>query len=111
MDRHEIKVGSYIKKDGKDFGERLLPCDDWDKADFRWPNPIPEWRTKHAIACNVEVTGRVYRWIDGKAWMRVKFTWVGDGTQNIVTRGMVLVESDADRDRNAEEWNCFGCRF
>ena len=83
-------VGSYIEKDGLQ-GDRLLPCDDWDKAEFRWPNPIQEWREKHAIACNIEITGRTVRLIRGGSWVRVRFTWVGDDEPDTYSLGFMLV--------------------
>ena len=87
----EAVVGSYIRRDGVQFGAHLLPCDDWDKAEFRWPNPIPEWQQSHAIAVNVEVTGRTIRYYSGEAWVRVKLTWVGDGEPDTTTGGFMLL--------------------
>ena len=87
-------VGSFIVKEGEPvgeiMGEELLPCDDWDKAEFRWPNPIPEWREKHAIAVNVEITGRTFQripWHVGDDWIRVKLTWLKDGGEPDTSSG------------------------
>lgn len=85
------QVGSFVRLDGRTFGENLLPCDDWDKAEFRWPNPIREWRESRAIAINVEVTGRVIQWKDGGGWLRVKVTFVGDGEPDQIVRGYMRV--------------------
>ena len=89
-------VGSFIVKDGKEpIGEELLPCDDWDKAEFRWPNPIPEWRENHATAVNVEITGRTLQripWHEGSDWIRVKLTWLtDDGEPNKTSGGWLWV--------------------
>ena len=71
-------VGSYIRRDdtgGEGMydlgGDGLLcPCDNWDKAEFRWPNP------NHGGALNVEITGRTIQMIEESPWVRVKLTWV-----------------------------------
>jgi hypothetical protein len=90
-DNAEAVVGSYIRRDGVQFGANLLPCDDWDRASFRWPNPIPEWRESHAIACNVEITGRTIQRYNGALWVRVKITWVGDREPDTTTGGYMLL--------------------
>ena len=86
-------VGAYIRKDDGGDG-RLLPCDDWDKAEFRWPNPIPEWREKHATAVNVEITGTTVRrkWYGG--WVRVKMTWVKEDEPDTSSGGWMLWEKE-----------------
>ena len=62
-----------------EIDEKLFPCTDWDKAEWRYPNPVPEWRESHAIACNVTITGRTIVHAKGGLWKRGKLTWVGDG--------------------------------
>lgn len=100
---YEIGVGAYIKPDGGLEAKRLLACD-WDRADFRWPNPIREWAVTHATAINVTVTGRKERWIGGASWIRVRINWVQDDGPDTVTRGYVMVESDRARDQNAADF-------
>lgn len=102
---NEIKIGNYIKKDGQAIGDRIFDCDDWDEADFRYPNPITEWRESHAIACKIKITGRKERFFQGAAWMRIEITWIGDCEPDTITRGFVMIENDEDRIRNA---NAFG---
>ena len=97
---NEIKVGNYIKKDGVELGERVFGCDDWDRADFRWPNPIGEWRESHAVACKIKVTGRVAQWFGGESWMRVRIEWVQDDEASTFSGGYVMIESDESRERN-----------
>jgi hypothetical protein len=97
------KVGSYVvKEDGRRIGEQLMQGDpepwgqSWPGCDFRYPNPIPEWRTKHAIACNVHVTGRTTRHgsdigqYDGW-WVRVQIEWVGDCEPSTFSYGWMKV--------------------
>jgi hypothetical protein len=91
------KVNSVVQLDSGRF-ERLLEGDDyqdsgWDGCDFRYPNPIREWATKHAIACNVHITGRTFqdRMGDGRRWVRVKIEWVGDGEPNTYAGGWLSV--------------------
>ena len=77
-------VGAYVILDHKNIGELLMPGDPepvgdgWPGCDFRFPNPIFEWREKHAIACNVHVTGRTLQLRDSCSFVRVKVEWVGD---------------------------------
>ena len=59
--------------------ERLLPCTDWDKAEFRYPNPIKDWKESRAIACNVKITGEQIVPRLGGFYKRGMVTWVGDG--------------------------------
>lgn len=60
----------------------LLPCDDWDEAEFRFPTSVCD------IACNVEVTGRKPIWLGSRGtWIRIKVTFVGDGEPDEVVRG------------------------
>jgi hypothetical protein len=84
------KVGSYVEMDGQSCGEFLLPCKDWDAADFRWPNPILDWRESRAIACNVHVTGRTVQYRQGTRWVRCKIEFVGDGEPNTFASGWIL---------------------
>ena len=94
----EPKVGSVVKTDGTSrLPVKLLAGDDFVDAgfpgcDFRFPNPVREWETKHAIAVNVTVTGRTTQRKDGADWVRVCFEWVGDCEPSTYSRGWMLVE-------------------
>ena len=83
-------VGSVVEHDtGRT--ERLLPSE-WDKAQFRWPNPVPGWETKHAIACNVEITGRTFQYRGGTYYVRIRMIWVGDGEPDTDCPGWLKVD-------------------
>jgi|SRR5215469_6353966 len=87
----KIEAGSRVEHDSGRT-EFLLPCDDWDKAAFRWPNPIHEWRESHAIACNLKITGRTFQERNGKNfYVRVRFEWVGDGEPSTYSGGWLVV--------------------
>ena len=88
------KVGSWVELDtGNDthVAENLLTCDDWDKAEFRFP--VTSRRIPYAV--NVIVTGRKLRWRSGtfpcSNWVRVKVTFVGDGEPDADRGGWMLV--------------------
>ena len=90
------KVGSHVKLDGKTFGENLLPGDDYiddgfPGCQFRYPNPVSGWGKSHAIACNVEITGRKFRYWMGGRWVRIKIEWVGDCEPSTFTGGWMAV--------------------
>lgn len=91
-------VGSLVKLDGsRRFPERLLPGDDnvchgWPGCDFRYPNPVPGWEKKHAIACNVTVTGKTLQRRDGSLWVRCRVEWVGDCEPSTFSGGWLRVE-------------------
>lgn len=83
--------------------ERLLVGDPepigrgWPGCDFRWPNPVPAWREKHAIACNVHVSGRKARWgadlgLGHGWWVRVKIEWVGDCEASTFCGGYLRID-------------------
>ena len=74
-----LNVEAIVKARG------LLPCDDWNAADWRFPTQI------HDLACNVEITGRVAQKRGGAYWKRAEITFVGDGEPNKVVRGFVRV--------------------
>lgn len=84
------RVGDVVELDSG-RSEKLLPCADWNAAQFRFPNPIYEWRVSHAIACNVEIVGRALRKRHGDVWVRVKITWVGDEEPDVESRGWLLM--------------------
>lgn len=93
------RVGSYIRL-GDTIGEARMgdallpgdePCGSWAGCEFRWPSPVFGWREKHAIACNVTITGRALTRWGGDLWVRVKVEWVGDGEPSTETRGWLLV--------------------
>lgn len=60
----------HLGRKNSDLAEALAPCVDWAPADYRWPNPINEWRHDRAIACRVEVTGTVTLTRAGSFWRR-----------------------------------------
>lgn len=82
-----------LKLDGKTVSEALFPCTDWDKAEFRYPNPIPAWRKSRATACNVKITGRVPQLLTGAWWLRARIEWVGDGEPSTFSGGWVLCDA------------------
>lgn len=88
-----VEVGSVIRLDNtnKLSVERLLPCD-WDQAEFRWPNPIEQWREIHAIAIKVVITGRSFVRHGGEYWAKVQIEWVGDGESSTFTSGWLLCD-------------------
>lgn len=59
----------------------MLPCDDWDQADYRMPIRF------HDVACNIKVTGRTVQYNGVCAWVRIAVTFIGDGEANSVVRG------------------------
>ena len=92
---YEIAVGSIVYLDGKNIGEKLLPGDDacgsWQGCDFRYPNPVQGWEVKHAIACNVSITGRTMQIVNGSRCVRVKIEWVGDCEPSTFSSGWLLL--------------------
>ncbi len=67
-----IALGDPLTGKTLSRGRGLLPCDDWDAAEFRYPTGVQD------LAVNVEITGtRVYRKFDA-GWTRIKVTFVGD---------------------------------
>lgn len=74
------EVGSVVEHPTGRY-ERLVACEDWDEAAFRFPSPIgcsgqpmyPAW------ACNIEITGRTFQFRKGDYWVRVTIIAVGDG--------------------------------
>ena len=98
IDGREItpEVGSYVILDSKNIGEQLLPGEDYVDSgfagcQFRWPNPIQEWRTSRAIAVNVEITGRTIQYRDGGRYVRVRIEWVGDCEPSTFSGGWLAV--------------------
>jgi hypothetical protein len=87
-----VDVGSRIQiGDNRTNVKTILPCNDWDRAMFRWPNPIQGWEEKHAIAMNVEITGRTFVYRSGSYLVKLRITWVGDGEPDTFTDGWLLV--------------------
>jgi hypothetical protein len=91
-----IDTNTPIEHGGSGRVERLYKCTDWDKAMFRWPNPIHEWRESRAIACNIEITGRTFQRRKGDYWVKIRITWVGDGEPDQYSDGWAMVNP----------WNC-----
>lgn len=91
----EVNVGSVIELDSGRV-EQLLAGDDYVDSgfagcDFRYPNPVLGWETKHAIAVNVEITGRTSQYRKGARWARVRIEWVGDCEASTFSGGWVLI--------------------
>jgi hypothetical protein len=88
-------AGSSLEPDGwgGHFGT-LFVCDDWDAA---------EWRvtTSHKglyVAVNVELTGRKLHVLGGgQGKVRVKVTYVGDGTPDTEDRGWLYVDLNRNK--------------
>lgn len=93
------RVGSYVEIDGHNLGECLLEGDEpfggWAGCQFRWPNPVLPWQTKHAIACDVTITGSTLQRRHGGLYVRVKVVWVQDGEPNTNSRGWILADERA----------------
>ncbi len=85
----KVETGSVIRLDTGRV-EKLFPCDDWDRANFRYPNPIQGWEESHAIACNVTVTGRTEQRYGGERWVRVSIEWVQDDDPSTFSSGWLL---------------------
>ena len=96
-----IRVGDRIENAVGRI-EVLLPSD-WDRAEFRFPNPIHEWREAHAIALNIEITGRTFQWRNGRHMVKLRLEWVGDDEPSTYSEGWLLVDS-IHAYRRAEEW-------
>ena len=58
---------------------------------FRFPNPVRGWETKHALAVNLKVTGRTVKYAWGARWVRVQVEWVGDCEPSTFCGGWVKV--------------------
>lgn len=71
--------------------EVLLPSE-WNRAAFRFPNPIQEWREIHAIALNLSITGRTFQWRNGRHMVKLRLEWVGDGEPSTYSEGWLLVD-------------------
>ena len=89
----EPQVGSYIELDTQanyHVGDSLESCDDWDKAEFRFP--VTSLRIPYAV--NVKVTGRTLqrRGGFGARWVRVQMTFVGDGEPDQTRSGWMVVD-------------------
>ncbi len=95
--RVSAQVGSYITLDCRKMGERLLPCEDWDKADFRFPGVIC------SPAVNVFVSGRVVRTIQGQNQIRVNVEFVGDGEASDYASGWMMWDTAEQVDVDLEE--------
>jgi hypothetical protein len=89
-----VEAGSVVELGDSRIGRKLLPCTDWDKAMFRWPNPIPEWEVSHAIAVDFQITGRTFVRRHGSYYVKLKTIWVGDGEPNTYGDGWLLVGNE-----------------
>lgn len=84
-------AGSWIRLDGSSEDKAIRWCDDWDRADFRWPDPV--FGEARGIACNVHVTGRTRQMFQGVATVRVQIEWVRDDEPSTFTKGRMYFES------------------
>jgi hypothetical protein len=88
----DLPAGAVIRLDTGRC-EPVKRCDDWDRATHRFPNPIPQWRWAHAIACRITSTGRQLHRYNGALWVRVRVTWVGDCEPDTSSGAWLLVDS------------------
>ena len=90
--KRQATIGSVIMLDTGRV-EQLLDCDDWDRADFRFPNPVQGWEVSHAIACNVHITGRTIKFnaSTGDFHVRVQIEWVRDDEPSTFSGGWMFV--------------------
>jgi len=88
--RVEVGVGSPVENAAG--RTELLLASDWDAAMFRFPNPVPDWATRHAIAVNVEITGRTFRRRRGAQYVKLRLEWVGDGEPSTYSDGWLLAD-------------------
>ena len=91
----EVKVGSVIELDNG-IVEQILEGDSYVDSgfagcDFRFPNPITGWETKHSIAINVTITGRTTQYRKSARWVRVRIEFVGDCEPSTFTSGWLLI--------------------
>ena len=91
-----IQIGSAILLDSGRC-ELLLDGSDWDRCDFRFPNPILAWAEKHAIAIKVEVTGRTIQRVQGEDAIRVRIEWIQDDEPSTFTSGYWFPQFSGDR--------------
>jgi len=82
-----VHLGSRNKLD-----EIVAPCDDWDRADYRYPNPVPEWRRKHATACRLAFSGSQIVKRNGSTYRRGRITWVRDDEPDTYSPCLILVD-------------------
>ena len=87
-------TGDYIIGDfwTRDDLARLEPCNDWDRARFRY-HATPDWQDGPQIATNVEITGS-NAWPNQDDhrgfWMRCKIIHPGDAEPDHSYPGWVL---------------------
>ena len=81
-------VGTYIELDNG-AGGQLLSCDDWARAEFRFP--VTSLRIPCAV--NVQVTGRTIQrdGVWGSRRVRIAVTFVGDGEPDATIRGWMNI--------------------
>ena len=91
-----ITYGTYIivGNSMKDRGERLLLGDGYVDSGFagcqyRYPDPV--FGAKHAIACNIEITGRTQQWKWGGCWVKIRIEWVGDCAPSTYSSGWACI--------------------
>jgi hypothetical protein len=91
----ELPEGAFIRLDSG-RSDPVKRCLDWDKATHRFPNPLPQWRWKHAIACRITATGRQLQRHGGALWRRIRITWVGDCEPDTHSGAWLLVDYDGN---------------
>jgi hypothetical protein len=82
---YTAEVGDYVRGDEWPQGkiEALLPCPDWDRAEFRYST---------LFACNIEVTGSTMRKVPGNGayGLRCRITVPGDGEPDTAFSGWIM---------------------
>lgn len=85
-----VTEGTAVHLDTRRVAERLLPSD-WEAAEFRFPCWALGSERVKGVACNVTVTGRTFKVVQGQRWVRCKVEFVGDGEPSTFVGGWVLV--------------------
>lgn len=85
-----VTEGTAVQLDTRRVAERLLPCE-WEAAEFRYPCWALHAERVKGVACNVTVTGRTFKVVQGHQWIRCKVEFVGDGEPSTFVGGWVMV--------------------
>lgn len=85
-----VTEGTAVHLDTRRVAERLLPSD-WEAAEFRFPCWALHAEKVKGVACNIAITGRTFKVVQGQRWVRCKVEFVGDGEPSTFVGGWVLV--------------------